>query len=162
MWRLDNYLPHIKQAYSQIPKDLIGELSAHGWNTQMQVESDLPVIYNRYGITPVTADMPWPGACAIRPLGKVVFLQTGLKAPFKTFVALHEVNHLLAHRDLLMFCDHPDSDPIKECQANILAAVAMLPAVITRGMPWEDIVAVFRMPQDVYSFRIRILTECGV
>jgi len=77
-------------------------------------------------------------------------------------VALHEINHLLAHPDVLMFCGQTDSDPIKECQANILAAIGMLPAMLTERMPWRDVEAIFRIPQDVYSFRIRILKECGV
>jgi len=162
MWKLDSYLPYINQAYSEIPKDLINELSKFGWNSQMQTESDLSTICERYDITTVTCEMPWPGACAIRPLGKVIFLQPGLTAPFKTFVALHEIDHLLAHKETLMFCGQPDSDPIKECQANLLAAVGMLPGLITERMPWRDVEAIFRIPQDVYSFRIRILKECGI
>lgn len=86
-----------------------------------------------------------------------IFIHSFTTADYKPWVLWHEVGHDLFHTPLTCQFSLPSTRRKVEIEANVIAAIALIPLYIAKTKKFHEIQEEFDYPRELIMFRKRIL-----
>jgi Zn-dependent peptidase ImmA (M78 family) len=162
MWNLTPLVPIVSQVIIYIPKGIVDFIEQRGWNTIIGNFDRFRKLCTIDNIVVLETEMSWDGLYMVRDRRQVILLNTRLEDPQKTFVAMHELAHAWLHTADLSFCSDSTTNQRKECQANILSSVSLLPRLLIDTHSNQELQILFNYPPDLLAFRREVNRISGI